>query len=73
MSTLQVECNQLEDQNPMSMSMICCLENEIMQLQRQPMSVDASNELPGLIEIDEKENDPVSDLICMDNNNIDDI
>ncbi len=72
-STLQVECNRLEDQNRMSMSMIRRLENEIMQLQRQSMSADASNTSPGPIEIDEKENDPVSGLICMGDNNIDDI
>ena len=72
-STLQVECNRLEDQNRMSMSMIRRLENEIMQLQGQSMSADASNTSPGPIEIDEKENDPVSGLICMDDYNIDDI
>jgi chromosome segregation ATPase len=72
-STLQAECNRLEDQNRMSMSTIRRLENEIMQLQRQPMSVDAINESPGPIEIDEKENDPVSDLTCMDDSNIDEV
>ena len=72
-STLQVECNRLEDQNRMSMSMIRRLENEIMQLQGQSMSADASNTSPGPIEIDEKENNPVSGLICMDDYNIDDI
>ena len=72
-STLQVECNRLEDQNRMSMSMIRRLENEIMQLQRQSMSADASITSPGPIEIDEKENDPMSGLICMGDNNIDDI
>jgi hypothetical protein len=55
------------------MSMIRRLENEIMQLQGQSMSADASNTSPGPIEIDEKENDPVSGLICMDDYNIDDI
>jgi kinesin family protein C2/C3 len=65
-SSLQAECNRLEDQNRMSMSMIRHLENEIMQLQKQPSS-------PVPIAIDEKENDPVSDLIGMYDNNIDDI
>ncbi|KAL3803316.1 hypothetical protein ACHAW5_006080 [Stephanodiscus triporus] len=60
-SSLQAECNRLEDQNRMSMSMIRHLETT-------KTAIVAWSDC-----IDEKENDPVSDLIGMYDNNIDDI
>jgi len=70
-STLQAEYNRLEDQNRMSVNMIRHLENEIMQLQTQSMNAHANDTSPGPIEINERGNDPVSDLICMDDHSID--
>jgi kinesin family protein C2/C3 len=69
-SALQAECNRLEEQNRMSTCMIGHLENEIMQLRKESMNSNASKISPDPIENDDKENDPVSDLTFVDDNNI---
>jgi len=62
---LQTECNRLEDQNRMSISMKNHLEDEIKQLRKQllKMSEGSSN----------KEDEPVQDLSIIDDTNIEDI
>mmetsp|Transcript_5271 Transcript_5271/g.11965 ORF Transcript_5271/g.11965 Transcript_5271/m.11965 type:complete len:1460 (-) Transcript_5271:94-4473(-) len=69
-SSLQVECNRLEDQNRMSFSMKSHLEDEIKQLQNQLLSANASKAQGSN---NKEEKDPEHDLMDMDDANIDDI
>mmetsp|Transcript_18769 Transcript_18769/g.32992 ORF Transcript_18769/g.32992 Transcript_18769/m.32992 type:complete len:1302 (+) Transcript_18769:3-3908(+) len=69
-SSLQVECNRLEDQNRMGVSMKSKLSDEIKQLQKQLQSAN-SNNAPSSNK--EEKEDPVQDLMNMDDTNIEDI
>jgi len=62
---LQTECDRLEDQNRMSISMKNHLEDEIKQLQKQLMEMSKSN--------NKEENEPVQDLSIIDDTNIEDV
>ena len=71
-SSLQAKCNRLEDQNRMSESMKNHLEDEIKQLQKQLLNANAN---AGVLvsNLKEEKNDPVQDLLNMDDTNIDDV
>ena len=69
-SSLQVECNRLQDQNRMSVSMRIHLENEIKQLQRMLITANA-DQTPGSTYEEEKSS--MEDLMSTDETNIDDI
>ena len=69
-SSLQEECNRLQDQNRMSGSMIIHLENEIKQLQSMLLSANG-NMTPGSNYVEEKSS--MEDLMSIDESNIDDI
>jgi len=63
---LQTECDRLEDQNRMSISMKNHLEDEIKQLQKQLMEISEGSN-------NKEENEPVQDLSIIDETNIEDI
>lgn len=69
-SSLQEECNRLQDQNRMSGSMIIHLENEIKQLQSMLLSANGDKTL-GSNYVEEKSS--MEDLMSIDESNIDDI
>jgi kinesin family protein C2/C3 len=69
-SSLQEECNRLQDQNRMSGSMIIHLENEIKQLQSMLLSANGDTP-PGSNYVEEKSS--MEDLMSIDESNIDDI
>jgi chromosome segregation ATPase len=69
-SSLQVECNRLQDQNRMSVSMRSHLENEIKQLQRMLITANA-DQTPGSTYEEEKSS--MEDLMSTYETNIDDI
>ncbi|KAL7532191.1 hypothetical protein ACHAXR_008434, partial [Thalassiosira sp. AJA248-18] len=65
-SSLQVESNRLEDQNRMSASMKCHLEDKIKQLQEQLLSVN-NNKIP---DTNEEQKDVAQELMNLDDANI---
>ena len=69
-SSLQAKCDRLEEQNRMSVSMKNHLEDEIKQLQKQLLNANAN---AGDSNFKEQKNDPVQDLLNMDDTNVDDV